>query len=76
MAQENAKLISSQPLLGRDGYISVWESNNGTMYAYDLELDMDGETVHVKAFSKKEDGYPVKTELMLCSLLIGIRQED
>ena len=59
MAQERAKLVNAAPLLGNDGFQQTWDSQNGKMFAYDLELDMNGETVHVKAFSKKEDSYPL-----------------
>ena len=59
MAQETAKLISSQPLYDESDNRVIWDGQYGTMFAFELEIEIDGQTMYVKAFSKNEDRYSI-----------------
>jgi len=59
MAQEKGKVVGFQPMM-YNGNRKIWESNNGTMYAWEVDMDMNGNVVKGKVFTKNPDRFPVE----------------
>jgi flagellar hook-associated protein FlgK len=66
MAKETGTLINAEPLFYDDGNRMIWESDNGDLFAWELEVQLGQEVVFGKAFTKKEDEYslPANTEIV------------
>jgi len=62
MATEFGKLINAEPLYLDNGTRSTWDGKFGFFYAWQLEVEMGGEIVYLKAFSKSEDKYSLANE--------------
>jgi len=60
MSQEKGILINSEPLYLDNDERSIWQSNHGDMFAWQIEVELNNEIVFGKAFSKRENDYPVK----------------
>lgn len=54
---EKARLVNAKEMYDNNDYRVIWDSDNGRMFAWELELEMNGQTVLVKAFTKKENPY-------------------
>jgi hypothetical protein len=60
MAFEKGKLVNATELYDDRNERVVWDSRNGMMFAWQIEVELEGEIVYLKAFTKKEDRYSFK----------------
>jgi len=59
MAQEKGTVVNFKNLLDDNGNRVTWDSHNGMMYAWEVEIRMGGEITLMKAFTKIPNKFSV-----------------